>query len=87
MVELGDEEEKYNREFGEYMARRVDIAVLVGKKHTAPIREGLLAAGFREENIHAVNSLNEAIALNKTLLRPGDVVMYENDLPDHYSEG
>lgn len=87
MVELGGEEEKYNREFGEYMARRVDIAVLVGKKHTAPIREGLLAAGFREENIHTVNSLNEAIALNKTLLRPGDVVMYENDLPDHYSEG
>ena len=47
----------------------------------------LRAAGFAPENIHVVSSLDEAIALNRTLLRAGDVVMYENDLPDHYSEG
>jgi len=31
-------------------------------------------------------SLDEAIAFNRENLRAGDVVMYENDLPDHYSE-
>lgn len=86
MVELGADEERYNFEFGVAMAEAVDIAVLVGRKHTAPIRKGLISAGFAEENIHSVASLNEALALNRTLLRPGDVVMYENDLPDHYSE-
>lgn len=87
MVELGAEEEKYNEEFGAYMADCVDIAVLVGKKHTAPIVKGLQEKGFKAENIHVVSSLDEAIRLNQTMLRSGDVVMYENDLPDHYSEG
>lgn len=87
MVELGKDEEKYNREFGEYMAGKTDIAVLVGKKHTRPILEGLLAKGFSRENVHTVSSLNEAVAIANQFLRPGDVVMYENDLPDHYSEG
>ena len=87
MVELGAEEEKYNEEFGRYMADCVDIAVLVGKKHTAPIVKGLKEGGFKAENIHVVASLDEAIRLNQTMLQAGDVVMYENDLPDHYSEG
>ena len=87
MVELGAEEEKYNEEFGRYMADCVDIAVLVGKKHTAPIVKGLKEGGFKAENIHVVSSLDEAIRLNQTMLKADDVVMYENDLPDHYSEG
>ena len=87
MVELGAEEERFNYEFGQAMAKSVDVAVLVGKKHTAPIVRGLRESGFPEAGIHVVPSLEEAVALNRTLLRPGDVVMYENDLPDHYSEG
>lgn len=87
MVELGKDEEKYNRKFGEYMAGKVDLAVLVGKKHTQPILDGLLARGFSRENVHVVSSLNDAVTLANQFLRPGDVVMYENDLPDHYSEG
>ena len=86
MVELGAEEEKYNYEFGKAMAESVDLAVLVGKKHTLPIQKGLKEAGFPEENIHVMASLDEAIAFNRQNLRAGDVVMYENDLPDHYSE-
>ncbi len=87
MVELGAEEAKYNQEFGRAMAQSVDVAVLVGKKHTEPIRRGLKEAGFPEDQIHTAASLDEAIAIVKGILRPGDVVMYENDLPDHYSEG
>ena len=86
MVELGPDEEKYNEEFGRAMAGAVDIAVLVGRKHTAPIRRGMLAAGFAEDRIHTVGSLQEAVAAVNGLILPGDTVMYENDLPDHYSE-
>ncbi|MCL1964632.1 MAG: UDP-N-acetylmuramoyl-tripeptide--D-alanyl-D-alanine ligase, partial [Firmicutes bacterium] len=85
-VELGAEEEAYNRAFGEYMMGRVDIAVLVGRRHTAPIAEGLRAKGFAEENLRVVGSLDEATARLSEILRPGDVVLYENDLPDHYQE-
>jgi len=86
MVELGADEEKYNEEFGRAMAKSADIAVLVGKKHTMPIKKGLTDAGFSENNIYTVASLEEAVSAVNGLIRPGDTVMYENDLPDHYSE-
>ncbi len=86
MVELGEKEADFNRAFGEKMAGSVDIAILVGKKHTKPIAEGLLAAGFDEASLHPVSSLDEATALLGQLGRAGDTVLFENDLPDHYAE-
>ena len=86
MVELGEKEAEYNRDFGRAMAGCVDAAVLVGKKHTRPIRDGLLEKSFPENQIYTVGSLDEAIAVVNGLVAPGDTVMYENDLPDHYSE-
>ena len=87
MVELGAEEAKYNEEFGQAMASAVDVAVLVGRHHTEPIKKGLTEAGFPAESIHTVANLDEAIRTVNGILRPGDVVMYENDLPDNYNEG
>lgn len=86
MVELGEKEDEYNRDFGREMADKVDEAVLVGKRHTAPIHDGLKEMGFPEAKIHTVDSLEEAVAVVNGLIGPGDTVMYENDLPDHYSE-
>ena len=86
MVELGEEEESFNRSFGEAIADSADIAILVGPKHTAPIREGLLSKGFPEQSIHTVSSLSEVPALLTALTHPGDTVLFENDLPDNYSE-
>lgn len=86
MVELGEEEAAFNRSFGQKMAGAVDVAILVGRRHTQPIRDGLMEAGFPEENIHSVASLEEAAALLRQLGRPGDVALFENDLPDNYSE-
>ena len=33
-----------------------------------------------------VASLDEATVLLRQIGRPGDIAMFENDLPDHYSE-
>ena len=85
MVELGSEEAEYNRTFGEKMASCADEVFLVGEKHTAPIREGLLREGFREDRIHVFGSLSDAIKYLRTIEQPGDVVLYENDLPDNYA--
>ena len=86
MVELGEGEAEFNRAFGEKMASCVDVAILVGKKHTAPIAEGLTAAGFYPENLHVTASLTEAAEMLRRIGRSGDVVLFENDLPDNYSE-
>ncbi len=86
MVELGQKEAEYNRDFGREMAGCVDIAIIVGKKRALPIIEGLKEAGFPEENIHRVDSLDDSTKLLHTLVLPTDTVLYENDLPDHYQE-
>ncbi len=68
--------------FGGHIAEHADLAVLVGTKQTAPIQEGLRSAGYPEEQIKVFNSLFEAQAFLESTLRPGDTVLYENDLPD-----
>lgn len=86
MVELGKDEERYNREFGGNICGAADLVFLVGKNHTRPILEGMLENGFNKENVYCVSSLDEAIKMMNPMLKPGDTVMYENDLPDNYSE-
>jgi UDP-N-acetylmuramoyl-tripeptide--D-alanyl-D-alanine ligase len=85
MVELGELEEQLNRRFGEQAATVCDIAILVGPARTAPIREGLTSAGLEEASIHVVRDIAEATALLGRLTRAGDVVLFENDLPDTYA--
>lgn len=86
LVELGEREAEENREFGKVMANVADIVYLVGKKHTKPIYDGLLEGGFDKENIFVFSSLNEAADMLWKNARAGDVVIFENDLPDNYNE-
>ncbi len=86
MVELGVQEEKENRQFGKNMARVADIAILVGMKRSKPIVEGLRVGGFNDMNIHVVPNLDEATKKLAELTKKGDVILFENDLPDNYNE-
>lgn len=86
MVELGEQEQELNRRFGEQAGAVCDLAVLVGPARTQPIREGLLAAGMAEQEVHVVRDITDATALLGRLTRAGDVVLFENDLPDTYAE-
>ena len=62
------------------------MAILVGRRHTAPIADGLREKGFDETNLHVVSTLEEAAAILRQIGKPGDVALFENDLPDNYSE-
>lgn len=86
MIELGERQYEENRTFGRHIAPNVDLAVLVGEDQTRPIRDGLADAGFPEEHTRVFGSLFDAQAFLKSYLRAGDVVLYENDLPDQYDE-
>ena len=57
---------------------------MVGQTRAIPIKRGLLKAGFPEENIFVGDNLDQATEILGALIRPGDVVLFENDLPDHY---
>jgi len=84
MVELGERQADENHAFGQHMADHVDLAVLVGEEQTKPIREGLRAANFPDDRIRTFDTLFDAQAFLKTYVKEGDVVLYENDLPDQY---
>lgn len=86
MVELGERETEMNREFGQAMADCCDTAILVGRKRSEAIRNGLLEKGFPEESVRTVSNLNEATAILKEISGAGDTVLFENDLPDNYTE-
>ena len=86
MVELGTEEKNENRKFGKHMASIVDIAILVGNKRSEPIVEGLREGKFDDANIYVVADLNAATAKLAQLSQVGDVILFENDLPDSYNE-
>jgi UDP-N-acetylmuramoyl-tripeptide--D-alanyl-D-alanine ligase len=86
MVELGDLEHELNRQFGEQAAAVCDVVVLVGAKRTKPILEGLLSGGIAEQDVHVVADLDEATSLLGQIRRYGDVILFENDLPDTYAE-
>ena len=87
MVELGEREAEENERFGEQAAAVCDLVVLVGEERSKPILAGLNAASFPDSQIHVVANASEAEALLAKTTRRGDVVLFENDLPDLYAEG
>lgn len=85
MVELGEKEAEYNRQFGVYAADCCDYILLVGKKHTEPIKEGVLSKGFPEEKCLVYDKLEDALAYAHGIKEVGHkFILLENDLPDNY---
>lgn len=87
MIELGEKEDEYNKEFGKQIAEVADYVVLIGEKRTKPIKEGILEKGFDKEKIVVFNDVRDAypfigeIASNKEVY-----ALFENDLPDTFNE-
>lgn len=84
MIELGDRQRELNRELGEYIGTHADVAIVVGEYNREAITEGIRSTDFDRKNLHEVGSFTEAQQLLATLLRSGDTVLYENDLPDTF---
>ncbi len=85
MVELGEDEAEYNRKFGTYAADCCDRIFLVGRKHTEPIKEGILSKGFPEKHLEVFDNVQDAIARAYAVrTKKHKYILLENDLPDNY---
>lgn len=84
MIELGERQEELNAKFGEYIAGAADIAIIVGHYNREAIISGIKSTDTTSLDVHAVNSFSEAQQLLATTLKPGDTILYENDLPDTF---
>ncbi len=85
LVELGRAQDLENYKFGKKLADVCDIAVLVGRSATYRIQDGLIDGYFDCDNVIVVNDLDAARKKLSKILKNGDVVLFENDLPDKFS--
>ena len=86
MVELGEREYEENKRLGEQAADVCDLVILVGPSRTTPILDGLKAAQYPTQQIIVALNLEEVKQHLATQVQAGDVVLFENDLPDNYNE-
>ncbi len=84
MIELGDRQVDANREFGRHIAANADVAIIVGHYNRDAILEGIADGKMDDKNVYAVDSFAQAQQQLHKIARPGDVVLYENDLPDTF---
>ena len=85
IVEIGIHENEQNFSFGLHLSKVADYVILVGRGRTLRIREGLLFGEFNTDNIIMANSLDDAKNKLSSIATSGDVVLFENDLPDKYN--
>ena len=81
MVELGPRQHDANRRFGAAAAEVADHLLIVGRANRRALLRG---ARTGSAQVVLVADREEAVAWIRQHLRPGDAVLYENDLPDHY---
>jgi UDP-N-acetylmuramoyl-tripeptide--D-alanyl-D-alanine ligase len=78
---LGPVQFAENRDFAAEAAALVDHLVIVGATNRRALLEG---SGKGRASVSVVSSRERAVEWVRENLGPGDAVLYENDLPDHY---
>ena len=86
LIELGDDKEKYNFEFGEYMSDTCDFIFIVNSTVSKYVLNGINSKKFNKNKLFMVNSPQEAVAkISNFGLNEEITVLLENDLPDNYN--
>ena len=83
MVELGKTQPVENATFAERAAGVVTDFVVVGRTNRAALVQGCRRVG-QPPSVKLVGTREEAVAWAREQLGPGDAVLFENDLPDHF---
>lgn len=81
MIELGASQRVENARFAELAGQVATEMVVVGRTNAKALVEGARRANLP---VRRVRDRAGAIAWVSEHLGPGDAVLYENDLPDHY---
>ena len=85
LVELGEKEYECNKTLGSTAAGYCDDIILVGKKRSVPIAEGINSTNFKKERLIIADSFKDAMVHLQQMTDRNTVVLFENDLPDNYA--
>ena len=83
-VEMGIKQYEANKTLGNLIAKGCDYAIIVNETNREAIKKGLEEKEYNEKNIYLAANLQDAHTHLATILQPGDIVLYENDLPDNF---
>ena len=84
-VEMGTKQYENNRAFGRDIAKaEPDGVYVINEVNRKAIVEGLMEGGYPEAQLRCVASFSEAMSELQPRLKAGDVMLYENDLPDSF---
>ena len=83
-VEMGTRQAEANKELGKTIAESCDYAIVVNATNREAIRQGIDEGALEADKYYLADSLNQAHTHLAQILKAGDVVLYENDLPDNF---
>jgi UDP-N-acetylmuramoyl-tripeptide--D-alanyl-D-alanine ligase len=84
MVELGKSQREENAAFAEIASKSATDLVVVGRTNRAALVEGW-HRGHLAQAVKLVEKREQAVQWARSQLGPDDAVLFENDLPDHFS--
>jgi len=84
MVELGKSQAEENERFAAQVARVGADLVVVGRTNRRALVLGYAPSSGAPASLVLVGRREQAVEWVREHLGPGDAVLYENDLPDHY---
>ena len=85
IVEMGVNEYNANVNFGERIAKFCDKVIILNQVNKDAIIQGLKNKKFNEKNIILADNLEDAKKKFSSVASAGDVILFENDLPDNYT--
>ncbi len=84
LVETAEKNREIHYTIGKELSAVADKVILIKNSATPYISEGLLENGFKKEDIIWFESAKEAHSRLGEIIKPKDVVLFQNDWPDNY---
>lgn len=84
LVETGKRVAGVHTKIGQELASVADLVILIQNSVTPYIAEGLAEEGYSKEKILWYKTAPEAHEDLKNILKPGDVILFQNDWGDQY---
>ncbi|MDA3814763.1 MAG: UDP-N-acetylmuramoyl-tripeptide--D-alanyl-D-alanine ligase [Patescibacteria group bacterium] len=87
LVELGEKSKEIHNKIGKLFAEnKTDLVLLIQNKETKHLIEGMKeVCQLTEESYKLYNSTQEAHEDLPNVMKNGDTIIFQNDLPDNYS--
>lgn len=84
LVEMGRKTQEIHWEIGKKLSQVADFVILIKNSASPFIADGLLQSGYSQDKIIWFDSAVAAYNSMAQILKPRDVVLFQNDWPDNY---